>query len=132
MKCADCGQEILQAHPELCPYCKGKNLISEEDTPKLTQEAEQMAKAGKYEEAALNFEKLEMWKEARDCRVQAKKKHKSQATPKTGKVGAVSIICPHCGASQAVNLKLAEETCNRCGTTYLIPKEALGLELFEK
>jgi len=132
MKCADCGQEILQVHPELCPYCKSKNLISEEDTSKLSQEAQQMAKAGKYEKAALNFEKLEMWKEAKDCRLQAKKKHKGQANPEMGKIGAVTIICPHCGATQTANLKSPEETCNRCGTTYLIPKEALSLELFEK
>ncbi len=132
MKCADCGQEILQAHPELCPYCKSKNLISEEDTSKLAQEANQMAKGGRFEEAALSFEKLEMWKEAKDCRLQARKKHKGLTKPLTGKIGSVSVICPHCGASQAVNLKSSEETCNRCGTTYLIPKEALGLEVFEK
>ncbi len=54
------------------------------------------------------------------------------ANLETGKLAAISIFCPHCGASQTVNLKSPEETCNRCGTTYLIPKEALGLVLFEK
>ena len=29
MKCADCHQDILQAHPEMCPYCRSKNLVSD-------------------------------------------------------------------------------------------------------
>ena len=132
MKCGDCGQELLQAHPEICPYCRSKNLISEEDTSKQIHDAQQLAKAGRYEEAALYFEKLEMWNEAKQCRTQAKRKHAGSANLETGKVAAISIFCPHCGASQTVNLKSPEEICNRCGTTYLIPKEALGLELFEK
>lgn len=132
MKCGDCGQEILQAHPELCPYCRSKKLISEEDVSKQSREAEQLAKTGRFEEAALVFEKLELWKDAKECRHQAKKKGKGSAPLQAGKIGSVSIVCPHCGESQPVSLKSREEFCNRCGTSYLIPEELLGLQLFEK
>ena len=30
MKCADCHQDILQAKPEMCPYCRSKNLVPDE------------------------------------------------------------------------------------------------------
>ncbi len=131
MKCGDCGQEILQEHPEMCPYCRSKKLISEEDTSKEIREIEKLVKAGRFEDAALRYEKLEMWNEAKGCRRQARKKH---ATPvqETGKVGAISVLCPHCGESESVNSKAHEITCNRCGTTYKIPSRALELLTFEE
>jgi ribosomal protein S27AE len=132
MKCGNCGQEILQTCPEMCPYCRSKNLISEEDASKETEEAQQLAKAGRYEEAALKFEKLELWNEAKACRLQAKKSRKDSSPRQVGKVGEINTVCPHCGASQLVTSKSEEETCNRCGTTYLIPREVLSLVEFEK
>ena len=59
MKCGNCGQDILQVHPEICPYCKSKNLISDEDASKEIQEIERLQKAGRYEDAALKYEKLD-------------------------------------------------------------------------
>jgi DNA-directed RNA polymerase subunit RPC12/RpoP len=132
MKCKDCGQDILQAHPQMCPYCRSKNLISEEDAPREIHEAEQLAKAGRYEDAALKFEKLDLWDKAKECRILAKRKHARSADLPTGKVGSVSIVCPHCGASKAVNPKLDEEMCSRCGTTYMIPSKVRDLVAFEE
>lgn len=127
MKCADCGQDILQAHPEMCPYCKSKNLISEEDNSKEIQSAEQLAKAGRYEDAALKYERLDLWDKAKSCRAVAKKKHAVPSDLQEGKVETVTLACPHCGNSQPVSSKSAEETCSHCGTTYLVPEKIKGL-----
>ncbi len=128
MKCADCGQDILQVRPEMCPYCRSKNLIDEENLTQQVEEAEAMAKAGRYEEAALRMEKLDLWTKARSIRIEAKKKGASPAVLEEGKVKSIMLTCPHCGEAQAA--KSEEETCNHCGTTYLVPKVVfeLGLE----
>jgi len=131
MKCGDCGQDILQTHPEMCPYCRSKNLISEEDETREAKDAQQLAKAGRYEEAALKFEKLDLWDEAKACRLQAKKSQRGLADLQTGKVSEIHLVCPHCGSSQRVNSKTDQETCSRCGTTYLIPREVLNIAKFE-
>jgi DNA-directed RNA polymerase subunit RPC12/RpoP len=127
MKCGDCGQDILQARPEMCPYCRSKNLISEEDASKEIHEAERIAKAGRYEDAALRYEKLDLWKEAKDCRMLAKKKRIAPGDLQVGKVGTVNVLCPHCGTSQSVNSKSNEVTCSHCGTTYLVPENVREL-----
>lgn len=128
MKCGNCGQDILQAHPVMCPYCHSKNLISDEIA---SREADQLAKAGKYEEAALTYEKLDSWDEAKNCRLQAKKKHLGPAKLKVASIETVTLKCPHCGTSQPVNSKSPEETCKRCGTTYRIPEKVREMHLFE-
>jgi ribosomal protein S27AE len=127
MKCGDCGQDILQAHPEMCPYCRSKNLISEEQASKEIKAIEQLEKAGRYEDAALRYEKLELWDKARQCRNAARKKGKTRATSKTGKIGTINLVCPQCGESQPLSSKTAELICGRCGTTYLVPEQALEL-----
>ena len=123
MKCGNCGQDILQVHPEICPYCKSKNLISDEDETKEIREIERLQKAGRFEEAALKYEKLDQWDKAKDCRKIAKKKHDKSGNLEIGKVGTINVLCPHCNASQPVTSKSGEETCNRCGTTYIVPTE---------
>ncbi|MCW4011062.1 MAG: hypothetical protein NWF05_10670 [Candidatus Bathyarchaeota archaeon] len=132
MKCRDCGQEILQVHPEMCPYCRSKNLIAEEDAPQEIKKAEQLVKAGRYEEAALRYEALDLWDNARDCRRLAKKKHVGATNLEAGKIGAVTMVCPHCGESKSVTAKSAEETCSRCGTTFRVPKRVLDLLGFDQ
>ncbi len=129
MKCGDCGQDILQVHPEMCPYCRSKNLIDEENLTQQIEDTEALAKAGRYEEAALRFEKLDLWDKAKFCRMQAKKKHADLPQLEEAKVESVSLMCPHCGAVQAVASKSDEEMCNRCGTTYQVPKSVLELAL---
>jgi hypothetical protein len=132
MKCRDCGQDILQAHPELCPYCRSRNLISEDDVEKETKEIEQFVKAGQYEEAAVKYEKLDLWDKAKECRMHAKKNRAGLANLEAGKVGTITLVCPHCNASQPVKSKSSEETCGRCGTTYTIPDQVRELIAFEE
>ncbi len=127
MKCGNCGQDILQAHPEMCPYCRSRNLISEGDTEKKVAEAGQLAKAGRFEEAALILEQVDHWKEAKECRLRAKKKPRAELP--SGKLGTVTLLCPHCGHSQEANLKVGEQLCTRCGTRYVVPPELLGLQI---
>jgi DNA-directed RNA polymerase subunit RPC12/RpoP len=117
MKCADCREEILQKNPEKCPYCGSTNLVSLKDiVPTVTAEIEKLKKAGKYEEAALKYEELEMFDKAEECR-----------NLNMGKVRAVSMECPHCGESQQVSSKNNTIKCKHCGKTYGIPKKVLEL-----
>jgi DNA-directed RNA polymerase subunit RPC12/RpoP len=132
MKCGDCGQDILQAHPELCPYCRSRNLVSEEDASKEIQEIERLVKAGRYGDAALKYEKLDLWDKAKECRMRAKKNRAGLANLETGKVGTINLVCPHCNESQPATSKSGEETCSRCGTTYIIPNKVRELIAFDK
>jgi ribosomal protein S27E len=132
MKCGDCGQEILQANPELCPYCCSRNLISEEGASKEIQEIEHLVKHGQYEVAALKYEKLDLWDEAKGCRMQAKKNRASLVDLETGKVGTINLVCPHCNVEQTVQSKSGEEICSHCGTTYTVPNKVRELISFRE
>jgi ribosomal protein S27E len=117
MKCADCGEEILHKNPDKCPYCGSTNLVSLKDMiPKVTKEIEQLKKEGKYEEAAVKYEELEMWDKAEECR-----------KLNMGKVRAVSMECPHCGETQTVSSKDSLVKCRSCGKTFGVPKKVLEL-----
>ena len=117
MKCADCGEEILQKDPQKCPYCGSTNLVSMKDLmPKILPEIEKLKKAGKYEEAALRYEEIEMLDKAEECR-----------NINTGKVSKISIECPHCGESQPLSSKDNQVTCKHCGKNYIIPQKVLEL-----
>ena len=128
MKCGNCGQDILQTHPEMCPYCHSKNLISDETA---SQEAEQLAKAGQYEEAALAYERFDMWDEAKNCRLLARRKHAAPADFQVAAIEKITLKCPHCGFSQTLASRAPEETCDRCGTTYKIPEYIQKIPDFE-
>ena len=128
MKCGNCGQDILQEHPEMCPYCKSRNLISEEETNKEIEAIEHLAKTGRYEDAARKYDKLEEWDKAKECRKLARRKsHPGAASLETGKIGTINVVCPNCGESQPANSKSKELLCNRCGTGFLIPEKILEL-----
>ena len=128
MKCADCGEEILQKDPQKCPYCGSANLISSEDVVSNSiAEIEKLEKAGRYEAAALRYEKLEMWDKAKECRRIAKTSPAISAKIKTGKVSAISIECPYCGASQPVSSKNNKVKCKKCGKKYIVPKKVLRI-----
>ena len=117
MKCADCREEILQQNPQKCPYCGSTNLISKVDEiPTVLAEIKQLKKAGKYEEAALKYEELEMYDKAKEIR-----------KLNMGKIGTINMECPHCGASQPLSSKNSKVTCKRCKKTYVIPKKVLEL-----
>jgi len=117
MKCADCREEILQKDPQKCPYCGSTNLISKKDeVPTILAEIEKLKKAGKYEEAALKYEELEMWDKAREIR-----------NINMGKVSSINMECPHCGASQPLSSKNNKVSCKHCGKKYIIPKKVVDL-----
>ena len=117
MKCADCSEEILQKNPEKCPYCGSTNLVSIKDiVPTVTAEIENLKKAGKFEEAALKYEELDMYDKAEECR-----------NLNLGKVTAVSMKCPHCGETQPLTSKISAVKCKRCGKNYGVPKKVLDL-----
>ena len=117
MKCADCREEILQKDPEKCPYCGSANLLSMKTiVPTVIAEIEKLKKAGKYEEAALKCEEIEMWDKAKEIR-----------NLNMGKVSTISMECPHCGESQPFSSKHNNVTCKSCGKTYGIPKKVLEL-----
>ena len=117
MKCADCGEEILQKNPQKCPYCGSTNLLSmKEVVPTVISEIEKLKKAGKYEEAALKYEEIELWDKAQECR-----------KLNMGKVVKISMKCPHCGESQPLSSKTNSVTCKHCGKNYSIPKKVLEL-----
>ena len=117
MKCADCGEDILQKDPEKCPYCGSTNLVSLKDlVTKVTAEVEKLKKEGKYEEAALKYEEIEMFDKAEECR-----------KLNMGKVSKISMECPHCGETQPVSSKNNMVKCKHCGKTYGIPKKVLEM-----
>lgn len=128
MRCADCREEILQKEPQKCPYCGSANLISEKEyIPDMVAEIEKLVKAGKYEDAALRYEELEMLAKAGEVRRMAKTSYVISANINIGKVCAISMECPHCGASQPLSSKTNEVTCKYCGKNYVIPNKVLEL-----
>jgi len=117
MKCADCKEEIMQKDPQHCPYCGSTKFISKKDeVPTILAEIKEMKKAGKYEEAALKYEELEMLDKAKEIRER-----------NMGKIGAINMECPHCGVSQPLRSKSNEVKCKNCGKNYIIPKKVLDL-----
>jgi DNA-directed RNA polymerase subunit RPC12/RpoP len=117
MKCADCREEILQKDPKKCPYCGSTNLISMKDeVPIILAEIKKLKKAGKYEEAALKYEEIDMLDKAEECR-----------KLNMGKVSKISMECPHCGETQQLSSKNNSVKCKHCSKTYGIPKKVLEL-----
>ena len=117
MKCADCGEEILQRNPQKCPYCGSTNLVSvQELIPTVTAEIEKLKKEGKYEEAAVKYEEIEMYDKAEECR-----------KLNMGKVQAIGMECPHCGKTQQLSSKDNSVKCEHCGKSYGIPDKVLEL-----
>ena len=117
MKCADCREEILQKDPQKCPYCGSTKLVSEKDeVPSILAEIKELKRAGKFEEAALKYEALEMWDKAKEIR-----------NINTGKVSTINMECPHCGESQPLSSKNNEVKCKHCGKNYIIPQKVLEL-----
>jgi len=98
MKCADCGEEILQKYPWKCPYCGSANLISSKDVVSNSiVEIEKLEKAGKYEATALRYEKLEMLDKAKECKRMAETSYAISAKIKNGKVSILVWNAPIVG-----------------------------------
>ena len=122
----------MQANPEMCPYCGSKNMISDEqfvdlERTQTLKEIEKLERAGRYEDAALSYEKLEMWDKAGECRRMGKTNYVVSASVSIGKIGSISMDCPHCGAPQPLASKSNEVICSYCHKSYVIPKKVLDL-----
>lgn len=132
MKCLDCNEEILATDAEMCPYCFSKNLASDEvvtelEKTKTLKDIENFERAGRYEDAALLCEQLAMWDKAGEIRRKGKTSYVISANVNIGKVGSISMECPHCGASQPITSKSNEVACSYCKRNYVIPKKVLEL-----
>ena len=132
MKCIDCHEEILAADAKMCPYCFSRNIISdgvvsESEQTKILEDAENLEMAGRYEDAALLYEQMEMWDKAGQARRNSKTSYVISANLNIATVGSISLNCPHCGASQPVTSKSNEVTCIYCRKNYVIPKKVLEL-----
>jgi hypothetical protein len=102
--------------------------VSTEQATKLSIErAENLERAGRYEDAATKYEELKMWDKAGDCRRMSKTNYVVSANVNIGKNGTISMECPHYGASQPIATKSNEVTCKFCGKNYLVPKKVLDL-----
>jgi len=117
MKCAVCKEEIMQKDPQKCPYCGSTKFISKKDEiPSVLAEIRELKKAGKYEEAALKYEELEMLDKAKEIR-----------ELNMGKISTINMECPHCGVSQPLTSKTNEVKCKHCGKNYTIPEKVQDL-----
>ena len=69
MICSNCNEEILSANAALCPYCHSTKLVSKKELiPSKVSKIVKLEKAGRYAEAAREYETLEMRKKANECR----------------------------------------------------------------
>ncbi|MCW3997587.1 MAG: hypothetical protein NWF10_03350 [Candidatus Bathyarchaeota archaeon] len=131
MKCADCKEEILSTNIELCPYCHSKKLVPSEEIkehiPTKIEEAANLVKAGRYEEAAILYEELEMWKKACKCRKLDRQSYIAPRNLNVGKVASIIMTCPYCNASQSVVSKSKKVVCSSCKKKYVIPRKVLDL-----
>jgi primosomal protein N' len=116
------------AEQQLAEEREEQRLRNEEEQRRLAmkQNAENLMKAGRYEEAAKYYEQLEMWNEAGECRRLARTTYVVAADVRVGKDG-ISVNCPHCGSSERLESKASEVTCRHCGRTYYLPKKILDM-----
>jgi DNA-directed RNA polymerase subunit RPC12/RpoP len=120
MKCANCGWNFYQSNPEVCPCCRSKDIVTEE------QLIERHLKTEQYEDAALLYEELEMPDKAEECRKKANPNYISPPSP-MGKISSITIECPHCKTTQSLTSKKNEVTCAHCNKKYAIPKKIFEL-----
>jgi ribosomal protein S27E len=135
MKCYDCGEELLQGEAKRCPYCGGCHIVSDsvftlKEQKELEEQKKQIEifmKSGRYEEAARLYDKLEMYEKAGECRRLAKTTYQISTNFSLGRDGTISVSCPTCGSTQAIESKSNNVTCAHCGNNYVIPKKILDM-----
>ena len=92
------------------------------------KKAEDLVRAGRFEEAAQEYERLGDLDKAGECRRMDRTTYVVSANVHVGKDGAINISCPHCGASQPITSKQTNEvTCAYCSKRYVIPEKILKL-----
>lgn len=118
----------LKAEQELAAEREQQRLRTEEERRRMAmkQDADNLMKAGRYEDAAKLYEHLEMWNEAGECRRLARTTYVVAADVRVGKDG-ISVNCPHCGSAERLESKASEVTCRHCGRAYYIPKKILDM-----
>jgi Zn finger protein HypA/HybF involved in hydrogenase expression len=128
MRCLNCKEEILASTCAVCPYCGSHRVASKEQYILTVLEGiQKMESAGRFEDAALAYEELEMWDKAGESRRRAKTNYTVTASVSIGKVATINLECPHCNASQPISSKSNQVTCQYCGKNYVIPKRILEL-----
>jgi len=95
--------------------------------PASEQKAKDLELAGRYEEAAQEYEVLGMLEEAGRVRRLEKVQYMISTNFQIGEDGTVKLECPHCGASQPAESKTSEVTCKYCGKRYAIPRKILDM-----
>jgi hypothetical protein len=111
--CPKCGK-IMDTFADdfWCSRCRikysreGRDILRE----RLMEEAEKLERVGRYEAAAIKYEKLEMWDKAGECRRTAKTNYDEKLMAKEiirEKQVIVKIRCPYCK-------NLYEETYDKC------------------
>ena len=69
MICSNCNEEILSANATLCPYCHSTKLVSKKQLiPSKVTTIVKLEKAGRYAEAAREYDALEMHRKASECK----------------------------------------------------------------
>lgn len=95
--------------------------------PASEQKAKNLELAGRYEEAAQEYEVLAMLEEAGRVRRLEKVQYVISTNFQIGEDGTVKLVCPHCGASQPAESKTSEVTCKYCGKRYAVPRKILDM-----
>lgn len=92
------------------------------------KKAEDFVRAGRFEEAAQQYERLGDLDKAGECRRMDRTTYVVSANVEVGKDGAMNISCPHCGASQPITSEQTNEViCAYCNKRYVIPEKILKL-----
>lgn len=118
----------LRSERESAAAREEQRLKEEEEQRRLAmkQNADNLMRSGRYEEAAGLFDQLKMWDEAGECRRLTRTSYVVAADVHVGKEG-ISVNCPHCGSSERLESKVSEVTCRHCGRKYFIPKKVLDM-----
>ncbi len=117
---------------------EAQRILGERRTREIEQELERdrelklalvenLETAGRYEEAAVVYDELEMYEKAGECRRLSKTSYQISTIFSMGKDGTLSVSCPNCGSPHIVDSKSNLVTCKHCGNNYIIPKKILDM-----
>lgn len=90
------------------------------------QDIEKFIKAGRYEDAALLYERLNEWEKAGDVRRMSRTSYLIAVDVHVRDDG-ISVKCPHCSSADRLESKTSEVTCSHCGRKYFVPKKILDM-----
>jgi len=105
---------------------EAKTLAEKRKSEKMV-EARNLITAGRYEEAARIYDEYDMYETVGECRKMEGTSHQISTVFSMGKDGTISVNCPNCGSSHAVESKTNLVECTHCGGRYIIPKKVLDM-----